>query len=82
MSENKITSKPCREFDLTIAIRAKTKKIKLKILKNELTSRKCRLNRPIKDKIANVAEAKFGLPSVEIIELYGLSQATKSLPLI
>ena len=82
MSAKKITSNPCREFDLTIAIRAKTKKMKLKILKSGLTSCKCRLNRPIKNKIASVAEAKFGLPSVEIIELYGLSQVTKSLPLI
>ena len=36
MSEKKITSNPCREFDLTIAIIAKTKKIKLKILKSDI----------------------------------------------
>jgi hypothetical protein len=61
-------------------IRAITKRKPLKILKNELTPLKSKLNRPIKNRIDNVAEAKFGLPSVEIIELYGLSQVTKSLP--
>ena len=63
-----------------IAIKAITKRKPLKILKNKLTPLKSKLNRPIKNKIAKVAEAKFGLPSVEIIELYGLSQVTKSLP--
>jgi hypothetical protein len=40
------------------------------------------LKTPIKDNIANIADAKLGLPRVEIIELNGLSHATKSLPLI
>lgn len=31
-------------------------------------------------KIAIIAAAKLGLPTVEIIELYGLFQATKSFP--
>jgi hypothetical protein len=75
-----MTSNPCREFDLTIAIRAETKRNMLKILNSELKSRELRLNRPIKNKIAKVAEAKFGLPSVEIMELYGFSQLMKSLP--
>ena len=33
-------------------------------------------------KIAKDADAKFGLPKVEIIELYGLFHCTKSRPLI
>ena len=75
-----MTSNPCREFDLTIAIRAKINRKQLNILKSELISRVLRPKRLIKNKIAKVAEAKFGLPSVEIMELYGLSQLMKSLP--
>ena len=82
MIEKNITSKPCLEFELIISINAITIRI---MLNNLYTKGKFFINSPNKannSNIASVDEAKFGLPRVEIMGLYGLFHLIKSFPAI
>jgi len=63
-----------------IAYSEKKRAISDTILKSLEISFKNKAKNDNENNIASIAEAKFGLPKVDIIELYGLFQFLKSLP--
>ena len=63
-----------------IAYRDKERAISDTILNNFEISYRNKAKNDNKNNIASIAEAKFGFPRVDIIELYGLFHFLKSLP--